>query len=95
MQKVRGALLLNPAAEIGRAQMAVPPFQNPVNIPGGYRQSAMSITPESQTSLGVSVVGTSGALRLALNPVTGREYIDQEAVKYRGEDLDFQGGAAV
>ena len=55
----------------------------------------MAITPESQTSLGVHVVGTSGALRLALNPATGREYIDQSAVKYKGTSLDFQGGAAV
>ena len=56
--------MLNPMAEIGRAQMTVPPFQNMVNQPGGYRHSALALTPESQTSLGVSVVGTSGALRL-------------------------------
>ena len=28
----------------------------------------------------------------ALNPVTGREYIDQEALKFKG--ADFQGGTA-
>lgn len=93
MQKVRGALLLNPQAEIGRAHMTVPPFKNIVNQPGGYKRSAMALTPEDQTSLGIFMVGTSGTLRLALNPVTGREYIDQEALKYTARP-DFQGGTA-
>jgi hypothetical protein len=90
MQKVRAALLLNPLAEIGRAQMAIPPFQNVVSQPGGYRAAVMSITPTSRVSLGIHVVGMSGELRLALNPLTGREFIDQEALKYNG--ADFQGG---
>lgn len=90
MQRVHAALLLNPAAEIGRAQMVIPPFQNVIDQPGGYRASAMSITPTSRTSLGVHVVGMSGNLRLALNPITGREFIDQESLKYKG--ADFQGG---
>lgn len=93
MQKVRGALLLNPQAELGRAHMTVPPFKNIVNQPGGYRRSAMALTPENQTSLGVFVTGSSGALRLALNPATGREYIDQEALKFSTRS-DFQGGTA-
>ena len=87
MHKIRGAMLLNPLAEIGRAQMSVPPFQNAVDQPGGYKLSTMAITPSSQVSLGVHVVGASGALRLARNPLTGREYIDQEALKYRGADF--------
>jgi hypothetical protein len=92
MNRVRAALVLNPRAELGRDHMTVPPFQNLVGQPGGYKSSAMGVTPCSYLSLAVNVVGGSGALQLAVNPITGREYIDQEALKY---GMDFRGGASV
>ena len=92
MHSLRGALLLNPAAEINRHAMCIPPFQNTVGGPGGYKESAASITPSSATSLGIHMAGDSGALRLVKNPATGRLYIDQEALKFGG--ADFPGGAS-
>jgi hypothetical protein len=91
MQDIRGALLLNPIAELGRAQLSIPPFQNIVAQPGGYKASAMTITPSSRISLGIHMVGATGALRLVRNPLTGKEFIDQEALKH---GVDFQGGTS-
>jgi hypothetical protein len=90
MHDVRGALLLNPLAE-PRAPLPSPPFQNAVNQPGGYREEAMAITPTNQSAVAAFVVGTSGALSLASDPLTGREFINQEALKFGS---DFQGGAS-
>jgi hypothetical protein len=90
MHDVRNALLLNPMAELGSA-LPSPPFQNAVNQPGGYREDAMAITPTNQSAIAAFMVGTSGALSLGLDPLTGREFINQEALKFGS---DFQGGAS-
>lgn len=65
--------------ELGRRQYAAPHFQNVVNQPGGYITGAF-LAP---SSLNTHIVGTSGGLRLASDPLIGREYIDQECIKYR------------
>ena len=84
----------------GRVPVIMPPFKNAVG-PGGYDPAACSVTPHNQSIFtgNVWIVRASGRLQVRLNPETGKCYVDQGELVYRGDSHEKQhsflgGGAA-
>lgn len=74
------ALLPNPGRQIKRSAVMPSPFANLVDVPGGYKRSAMSVTA-SPLFGGTNVVGVSGELRVNYNPDRRAFFFDQRAIK--------------
>jgi len=76
------ALLPNPGRQIHRSAVMPSPFANLVDVPGGYKRSAMSVVA-SPLFGGTNVVGVSGELRVNYDPAHngGSFFFDQRAIK--------------
>tara|TARA_B100000768_G_scaffold133167_1_gene123921 strand:- start:1505 stop:2422 length:918 start_codon:yes stop_codon:yes gene_type:complete len=74
------ALLPNPGRQIHRSAVMPSPFANLVDVPGGYKRSAMSVTA-SPLFGGTNVVGVSGELRVNYDPGCNSFFFDQRAIK--------------
>lgn len=68
-----------------RVPVITPPFKNCVG-PGGYDPAQCSVTPTNQSVFvgNVWIVRLSGPLQVRLNAETGKCYVDQGALVYRG-----------
>lgn len=62
----------------GQSPMIVPPFQNPVNTPGGYKSECCGVTPSSSIFSPVHVVGSNFDMRVVTIP-GGKLAVDQDA----------------
>jgi hypothetical protein len=85
--------LVNSALQTGRQFFAVPPFQNLVDVMGGYHRSALGVNATEQMVMPVNIVGVSGALRVRYDSVADRFYIDQGAIVYGAPPLNGQAAA--
>jgi len=72
----------NAATDLGRPTIVVPPFQNLVDVPGGYVRSALGVTPGPDLPAPVSIVGVMPGLTAKLNPYKQRWYVDQNVIVY-------------
>lgn len=85
--------VVNPAVQTGRMCFAVPPFQNLVDVMGGYHRSSMGVHATEQMVMPVNIVGMSGALRVQYDTVADRFYIDQGPIVYGAPALNGRAAA--
>lgn len=63
----------------------VPPFTNLCDEIGGYKRKHMILAHEA--SINCFIVKSSDLIQLRKDPITNKEYWDQTALKYTGEDF--------
>lgn len=68
--------------QLGRAAVAVPPFQNLINCDGGYQASAAGVKPDQCIFAPISIVGPH-KLPVSIDG-NGTHYIDQSTIKWPG-----------
>lgn len=73
----------NTLPSANKPQYFVPPFQNLVNTPSGYKQTYMGCTPECNLGMSVFVCGSVGFLPVRSDPA-GYMYVDQQKLVYTG-----------
>jgi hypothetical protein len=77
------AIQLAQRANTGSTSFIIPPFQNLVDTPGGYRAAAMGV--QATTSIcGVNIVGVSNCLSVRHSVDTNEWYIDQGGIVFGG-----------
>ena len=66
----------------------LPPFTNLVDCPGGYRKSAMAVTPADQNIIkgGVHIMGVPATLVKTYSPITKKYFIDQGHAVYQSNE---------
>jgi hypothetical protein len=65
----------------------LPPFQNPVDVVGGYKASAIKVSPHAgNRNVVASVVGVSSELRNEYCEIKKRWHVNQDALVYTGQD---------
>lgn len=69
---------LNP----GTNTLCVPPFQNLVDVPGGYVSTALSVPISESGDVPISIVGVSSKLAVMQNPYTNEMCVDQGNIVY-------------
>lgn len=72
----------NSGVQTGRGFFAVPPFQNLVDVMGGYCRSSLGVCATEQMVMPVNIVGVSGTLQVRYNPFKNVFYIDQGSIVY-------------
>lgn len=85
---VNQKIVTDPCSQTGRGCFAVPPFQNLVDVVGGYRHEALGVRATEQMVLPVNIVGVSGALRVRYNPFDDRFFVDQGPIIYGASPLN-------
>ncbi len=75
------AALPNPRQQINRACLMPPPFVNLVDVPGGYKASAMAMDGATSHLFGSSTVVGACPLKLNYDPVKERFFFDQHDIK--------------
>ena len=73
------AMVPNPSKQIHRNAVIPPPFTNMVDVPGGYRSTAM-IPHASMIFSPAHMVGVSGEIKIAYCPQRKTFYFDQTAI---------------
>lgn len=71
----------------------VPPFQNLVDVMGGYHRSALGVCATEQMIMPVNIVGVSGQLSVRYDVFKEQFYIDQGNIVYGCASLN--GRAAI
>jgi hypothetical protein len=77
----------------GRGVFVIPPFQNLVDVPGGYHASAMATTTDMLLPVPVNICGVTGTLEVRYDTIHKQWFIDQGSIIYQGEmqpNPDFQ-----
>ena len=69
-----------------RKIFVIPPFQNLVDVAGGYCRWAV-LPRASFMPIDVSICGVSGTLETKLNPATRQFYIDQGDMVFGARDF--------
>lgn len=69
----------------GRGVFVIPPFQNLVDVPGGYCASAMATTADMLMPIPVNICGVSGTLTVRYDTLASRWFIDQGSIVYQGD----------
>jgi hypothetical protein len=64
----------------GRPTFCVPPFQNLVDVPGGYASAAIAVPPEACGDVPVRIVGVASTLTVVTDVHTNTKYVDQGAI---------------
>ncbi len=72
-------ILSSAATDLGRVAVTLPPFQNLVRCPGGYRESALGVRPDHFLFAPVSIAGSSFPMDVVVDPLTGKTRVDQTA----------------
>lgn len=80
--RVYDAVVRHSQAELERAAVALAPFQNLVNVPNGYRESALGVKPAQHIFAPVSVAGVNFPMLVRETP-DGLKYIDQSAAEWK------------
>lgn len=73
---------VNSQVDLGRPTLVVPPFQNIVNAPGGYRADVLGVPPSEKWACNVSIVGVSNQIKVAYDAHGARWHVDQSAILY-------------
>lgn len=68
--------------ELGRAAVALPPFQNLVGCEDGYYEAALGVRPSTRIFTPVAIVGPDVPLRVAAAP-DGVQCVDQSVAEWR------------
>ena len=68
-------------AELGRAAVALAPFQNLVNVPNGYRDHVLGVKPAQHIFAPVAVVGVDFPMHVR-ESTDGVKYVDQTAAEW-------------
>lgn len=79
--KTLGAVVRASGPGLGCAAMAMPPFQNLVNCPDGYKESCLGVRPfDSAVFTPISIAGPGAASRVEYDPAPPRGgfYVDQQ-----------------
>lgn len=68
----------------------LPPFCNLVDVPGGYKRSAMAVTPQDQNIIkgGVHIMGVNASLCKTYNPLTKQFFVDQGSAVFQHNEAD-------
>ena len=66
----------------------VPPFQNLVDVMGGYHRSALGVCATDQSVMPANIVGVSGSLKVKYDPFNDIFYIDQGSIVYGSQPLN-------
>ena len=64
----------------GRPTFCVPPFQNLVDVPGGYVAASIAVPAAAAGCMPIRVVGVAANLRVVTDAMTGDRYVDQAAI---------------
>lgn len=67
------------SADLGRAAITLPPFQNLVRCVGGYHEMALGVRPDHFLFAPVSIVGANFPMDVVVDPATGKKRVDQTA----------------
>ena len=81
MVKVYSSIVACSTRQIGGAAVALPPFQNLVNCPGGYTEQSLGVTPNQTVFSPVSIVGIDIPMTVRVSP-RGDVYVDQSAAEW-------------
>ena len=90
------SMVVNASVQLKRGACVPPPFANLVDVPGGYKKSAM-INTENQSVFGPSnIVGAHASLKCRIDPASRTWYFDQSAIKHENRhSFLFQGTTAI
>jgi len=80
------ATIINSTRQLDRPTFVIPPFQNLVDCPGGYKLDAMGVTPSSFTAIPLHVCGVNGSLSVNYDPHNKIFYIDQGPIIFTGNN---------
>ena len=69
-------------AELGRAAVALAPFQNLVNVPNGYHEFALGVQPAQHVFAPVALAGVKFDMQVRDYP-DGTKYVDQSAAEWQ------------
>lgn len=70
--------------DLGRTAITLPPFQNLVGCPGGYRHQALGVRPDHFLFAPVSIAGVGFPMDVVVDPVSGVARVDQSASVWSG-----------
>lgn len=83
---------VNSQAELARPTLVVPPFQNLVDVPGGYKCNVFSVPPVERWGCNIAIVGVSNKLVVTHDAHSNRWHVDQTELMWGGH---LNGPAAV
>lgn len=86
--RVYDGVVRHSQAELGRAAVALAPFQNLVNVPNGYRDSALGVKPSQHIFAPVAVASAHIQMLVRTRP-DGTKYVDQSAAEWQPEHNHF------
>lgn len=74
--------IINPLLQCGRGLFNDPPFQNPINVPGGYIESAFGVRADKSLCIATNIVTRMDTLIVKHDPYDDKRYIDQGGIIY-------------